>query len=118
MVFIRLRFPLAWIIVRHTPTPSSLDEGCGMCHLTRFHMTFRPSPDKTQEELLRRITEARSSNVLCIENTLLSYLPSFQSQCSDSFSYLLFPSRKDLADVSNSAANGSGSISGLSTLPR
>lgn len=60
--------------------------------------------------------ETISSNALCIERTSLHDLSSFSG--SDSFSYLSFSCRQDLADVNPSAADGSGGVGRLSPLPR
>lgn len=82
-----------------------------------FLLDFQPQSKKKKEnkkELIRG--ETIPSNALCIERASLHYLPSFSGP--DSFSCLSFPCRKDLADVNNSAANGSGGVGRLPPLPR
>lgn len=60
--------------------------------------------------------ETISSNALCIERASLHDLPSFLG--SDSFSYISFSCREDLADVNAAAADGSGGVGRLPPLPR
>lgn len=81
-----------------------------------FSLDFQFQSNKQTKKLELIRGDTISSNALYIGRASLHDLPSFLG--SDSFSYLSFSCREDLADADNPAANGSGGVSRLPPLPR